>query len=520
MLKFVQKTKYARWIIFGMIGFSVLAISLLIVFLVNIITPFGRLTKSSPANTFIELIFCIFVSINLILRLNDIMKNKPQEFYKIGLDIIIAAIAILQIIDFICWFINPVCDVLAACICLFTFIIAGFQSTLWILQRIQNSKKVQEVDTYLTQQIQLTESQSFVNITQTSKCVIALKYILYSFVLVLVILNTCQIIHEANHPGSLGEGEQYYIVESQGQDVKIRTYCTGAKNLPQIILEAGGGSSGVDFYEIQTQLSKNYRVCSYDRAGYGMSWQAASPQSSNNTMSIAQQVMDKVGFNTSVSNSIVCVGHSVGGQLCRYYAQYMTSIKGIILLDSVPVMNWFYLVGQCQNQTVSQVYTQQKSTLPLIKFMASLWPLYIETPFFMGKEGFEPSNLQSWINWQITTTRNWYSQSLGYASELEECQEECMESSIINPQSMIIKPIIVITAQNQSITCADRNLTGSDCQQYECSFNQTFQLVVNQSLLGNQISTYVECPGICNHDFVWKQPDFIVQQIEYYIPLF
>lgn len=95
MLKFVQKTKYAYWIKLGMIGFSILATSLSIVFLVNIITPFGRLTKSSPANTFVELIFCIFVSICLILRLNDIMNYKQLISSKIGLEIIIAIIAIL-----------------------------------------------------------------------------------------------------------------------------------------------------------------------------------------------------------------------------------------------------------------------------------------------------------------------------------------------------------------------------------------------------------------------------------------
>ncbi|CAD8128644.1 unnamed protein product [Paramecium sonneborni] len=518
MLGMIKEAKHAHWIKLGIIGLLVIIGSLCIVFLVNMITPYARLTKSCPASTFIELIFCIFVQICLLFRINDILYQRKQASYELGLEIIVAAIAILSLIDFICWFINPVANILAAFICLFTFIIGGLQSTIWILQRFQRKESEQEFDVNLTQQTQQTENQ--IPEKKKTKCMITLVYILYCFVLLLVILNTCQIIHEANHPGSLGDGEEYYVVKSQGEDVKIRTYCTGLKSLPQIILEAGGGSSGVDFYEIQSQLSQYYRVCSYDRAGYGMSWQAAAPQSSENTMIIAQQVMDKVGFNTSVPNSIVCVGHSVGGQLCRYYAQYMVSIQGIILLDSVPVMNWFYLVGVCQNQTANQVYAQQLSKQPLINAMASLWPLYIETPFFMSSSGFEPPNLQYWVNWQLTTTRNWYSQSLGSASEVEECNESCMQASIINPSSMINKPIIVITASNQSITCADRNLTGSSCDYYLCSMNASLELAYDQSLLGNQISTYVECPGICNHDFVWKQPDFIVQQIEYYIPLF
>ncbi len=34
---------------------------------------------------------------------------------------------------------------------------------------------------------------------------------------------------------------------------------------------------------------------------------------------------------------IICIGHSVGGQLCRHYAKYVPSIKAIVQLDSVPV---------------------------------------------------------------------------------------------------------------------------------------------------------------------------------------
>lgn len=61
--------------------------------------------------------------------------------------------------------------------------------------------------------------------------------------------------------------------------------------------------------------------------------------------------MSKVGFPVNEEKSIICIGHSVGGQLCRYYAKHLKSIKAVILLDSVPVMNWFYIDGKCGNQS-------------------------------------------------------------------------------------------------------------------------------------------------------------------------
>ena len=51
--------------------------------------------------------------------------------------------------------------------------------------------------------------------------------------------------------------------------------------------------------------------------------------------------MRKAMFPIDQDKTVVCIGHSVGGQLCREYAKHLKSIKAIILLDSVPVQNWF-----------------------------------------------------------------------------------------------------------------------------------------------------------------------------------
>lgn len=59
--------------------------------------------------------------------------------------------------------------------------------------------------------------------------------------------------------------------------------------------------------------------------------------------------MKQVGFPIdSKEKRVVCIGHSAGGQLCRYYAEAddLKSIKGIFLLDSMPVNRWAVLIAQ------------------------------------------------------------------------------------------------------------------------------------------------------------------------------
>jgi pimeloyl-ACP methyl ester carboxylesterase len=51
----------------------------------------------------------------------------------------------------------------------------------------------------------------------------------------------------------------------------------------------------------------------------------------NYTMQNMVEVMKVVGVPIDgKERRIVCIGHSVGGQLCRHYAKYLPSIKTIV----------------------------------------------------------------------------------------------------------------------------------------------------------------------------------------------
>ena len=90
-----------------------------------------------------------------------------------------------------------------------------------------------------------------------------------------IFLFVTQTFVEYYHEPSPIIGSTFVKVRVNGHKYNMRVYCTGPSNIttnPAILLEVGGGSSAADVMLLQSQLSTTYSVCSYDRAGYGMSW--------------------------------------------------------------------------------------------------------------------------------------------------------------------------------------------------------------------------------------------------------
>ncbi len=158
--------------------------------------------------------------------------------------------------------------------------------------------------------------------------------------IIVLLLSSQTILEVARAPGSI-PNEQYVTIEA---DIKLnlRVQCMGPnfdnKSQPLtpniILLEVGGGSSGADLIGLQLKFKETYSVCTYDRAGYGKSQQGSQGAPSeiyNNTMRQMVEAMKAVGVPIDgTDRRIVCVGHSIGGQLCRHYGKYLPSIKTIV----------------------------------------------------------------------------------------------------------------------------------------------------------------------------------------------
>ena len=116
---------------------------------------------------------------------------------------------------------------------------------------------------------------------------------------------------------------------------RLHLYSTGpiaeAPTLPTIVIEGGCGCSLIFYSWFQQKLSKQLRVCSYDRAGLGWSEDSNQPRDAEHVANQLHTLLSIAG----IDGPIVLVGHSIAGLYLRLYAnKYPDNIVGMVLLDA------------------------------------------------------------------------------------------------------------------------------------------------------------------------------------------
>lgn len=107
-------------------------------------------------------------------------------------------------------------------------------------------------------------------------------------------------------------------------------HCTG-EGSPTVILESGGGVVSYTWEAVQTEVAKFARVCSYDRAGYGLSEPGPEPRTSRE---IAVELHTLLR-NADIPGPYVLVGHSIGGLNIRMFTElYPDEVAGLVFVDS------------------------------------------------------------------------------------------------------------------------------------------------------------------------------------------
>ena len=111
---------------------------------------------------------------------------------------------------------------------------------------------------------------------------------------------------------------------------RLHLYCTGSGSGPTIVLEAGGGDGFPTWYAVQPRLSKEYRVCSYDRAGFGFS----DPRPGRRSIAGIVQDLHELLAGAGVKPPYVLIGHSLGGQFAWKFAEtHPSEVIGLVLAD-------------------------------------------------------------------------------------------------------------------------------------------------------------------------------------------
>jgi pimeloyl-ACP methyl ester carboxylesterase len=110
---------------------------------------------------------------------------------------------------------------------------------------------------------------------------------------------------------------------------KLHLHCTGS-GTPTVILEAGAAEGWYSWHFVQQGLSKELRVCSYDRAGFGYS----DPRPGPRTLVALSEDLHDLLARAGEKPPFVLAGHSLGGELVlRYRARYPDDVAALVLVD-------------------------------------------------------------------------------------------------------------------------------------------------------------------------------------------
>lgn len=139
---------------------------------------------------------------------------------------------------------------------------------------------------------------------------------------------------ESNQLGFPSEQSRYSTEERvEINGFRLHIHCSGnnIKSGPTVILDAGMGGAAYSWILVQRGVEKFARVCSYDRAGIGLSDLGPNPRTSVEIAKELQILLHKA----AIKGPYILVGHSSGGINMRTFeALYPNEVYGMVLVDA------------------------------------------------------------------------------------------------------------------------------------------------------------------------------------------
>ena len=117
---------------------------------------------------------------------------------------------------------------------------------------------------------------------------------------------------------------------------RLHLYETGGHG-PTVVLEAGLMSTVLSWSGLQRELSRAFRVVSYDRAGLGWSDLGPMPRTADRIVEEFDLLLEHAG----IPGPYVLVGHSFGGLTVPLFAaRFPEKVAGVVLVDPVAAAEW------------------------------------------------------------------------------------------------------------------------------------------------------------------------------------
>lgn len=129
-------------------------------------------------------------------------------------------------------------------------------------------------------------------------------------------------------------GEFSGTIDIGGRALFLR--CAG-EGTPTVVIDHGQWGSSADMGSLQRELSRDTRVCLYDRAGMGQSDPPPTPITAPRTAADVVADLHALLEAADVPGPFVLVGQSVGGAFVQLYARtYPDEVAGVVAMNAVP----------------------------------------------------------------------------------------------------------------------------------------------------------------------------------------
>lgn len=146
----------------------------------------------------------------------------------------------------------------------------------------------------------------------------------FTFASLLLLLTACQPIQR---PAQTEQSPNLFDIGGR----RLALFCTGEGNVT-VVLESGLGGDHTSWDFVQPGVAQFARVCSYDRAGVGISDPAPTPRTSQDVVNDLAKLLNVAGEK----GPFILVGHSFGALHVRLFAhQHPDQVAGIVLVDPV-----------------------------------------------------------------------------------------------------------------------------------------------------------------------------------------
>lgn len=221
---------------------------------------------------------------------------------------------------------------------------------------------------------------------------------------------------------------------------RLHLNCVG-KGSPTAFIENGGGSFSIEWTLVQQLVTKDTRICAYDRGGYAWSDHGPMDEGIEQVMDDLHRLLRKAGIPTPV----IMVCQSLGCLYTRaYQRRYPEQIAGLVFLDgshdesiTLVLAGERKPIGLITREQLPQAYEDYRSTLPTLKAGAADAPPFNRLPPDL-------QNARHWAFEKMVAEIGWLPNTLPLA---ESWREECSalhQQRLTEPYPLGNLPLIVL----------------------------------------------------------------------------